>query len=274
MMNVLKYGLVVALSIVLLPGCGKTEEKKPAAGGGGGGGAPPLPDNTVEVKPDAATVGTIKFTAKLKGAAPKRAEIEMSAAECAAAHAAEPPLDETVIEGSGGTLQNVMVWIDNLDKKYAFKAPSSPIVIDQSGCMYKPHVVTMMAKQSIEVKNSDPVQHNIHALAKANDEFNFSQGAKSALTLTTGSKDKTFGSPEVPIKIKCDVHGWMGAWVGVFKHPYHGVTGADGSVTLKDVPPGTYTLKVWHEKYAKTPVEVQVTLKDKGAESASVELGE
>ena len=273
MTNVLKYGLVLALSMVLLSGCGKADEKKPAAGGPAGGAEPALPDNTVEVKPDAATVGTIKLTAKLKGAAPARAPIDMSDADCAAAHAAEPALDETVVPGSGGTLQNVMVWIEaGLDAKYVFKAPSTPVVIDQSGCIYKPHVLTMMAKQSIEVKNSDGVQHNIHATPKQSTEFNFSQAPKSSLTLTTGSKDKTFTKPEVPVKMKCEIHGWMGAHVGVFKHPYHGVTGADGSATLKDVPPGTYTVKVWHEKYGTK--EVKVTLKDKGAESASVELGE
>jgi len=271
MTNVLKYGLVLALSMVLLSSCGKSEPKKEAGGGGGGGD--PLPDNTVEVKPDAATVGTIKFTAKLKGAAPARAPIDMSDADCAAAHAAEPALDETVVPGSGGTLQNVMVWIDSgLDAKYVFKAPSTPVVIDQNGCVYKPHVLTMMVKQSIEVKNSDGVQHNIHATPKNSEEFNFSQKPKSSLTLTTGSKDKTFTKPEVPVKMKCEIHGWMGAHVGVFKHPYHGVTGADGSVTLKDVPPGTYTLKVWHEKYGQK--DVQVTLKDKGAESASAEFGD
>jgi plastocyanin len=275
MMNVLKYGLVVALSVVLLSGCGKTEEKKPGGGGPAGGGGAPEPDNTVEVKPDPATVGSIKFTAKLKGTAPARAPIDMSDADCAAAHASDPALDESVVPGSGGTLQNVMVWIDSgLDAKYVFKAPSTPVVIDQNGCMYKPHVITMMTKQSIEVKNSDGVQHNIHATPKLNTEFNFSQAPKTSMTLTTGSQNKCFTKVEVPFRVKCEIHGWMGATVGVFKHPYHGVTGADGTVSMKDVPPGTYTLKVWHEKYAKTPVEVQVTVKEKGEATASIELGE
>ncbi|MEK7469286.1 MAG: hypothetical protein AAB074_18080 [Planctomycetota bacterium] len=273
MTNVLKCSLVVALAMAMLSGCGKTEEKKPADGGAGGGGGAPVPDNTVEVKPDAATVGKITVTVKLKGAAPARAPIDMSDAECAAAHASEPALDETVVPGSGGTLQNAMVWIEKgLDAKYVFKAPAAAVLVDQSGCIYKPHVLTMMTKQSIEVKNSDGVQHNIHATSKANPEFNFSQAPKTSLTLTTGSKDRTFTQPEVPLKMKCEIHGWMGAWVGVFKHPYHGVSGADGTVTLKDVPPGTYTITVWHEKFGKK--EAQVTLKDKGAEAASVEFGE
>ncbi|MBI2923715.1 MAG: hypothetical protein HYY18_21875 [Planctomycetes bacterium] len=273
MQSVLKYGLVLALSAALVTGCdGKKDAGGGPSGGGGGGEAPP-PDNTVEVLPDAATAGTITITAKLKGAAPAMAPIDMTDAECAAAHVDTPALDESVVAGSGGTLQNVMVWVDKgLDAKYVFKAPSAPARIDQNGCVYKPHVISMMAKQALEVKNSDGVRHNIHATAKVNAEFNFSQDPKKTDTLTTASKAKTFVVGEVPIKVKCDVHGWMGAWVGVFKHPFHGVTGGDGTVTLKGVPPGSYTLKVWHEKYGTK--EVQVTLKDKGAESVTVEFGE
>jgi hypothetical protein len=269
-------GLVLALAAAaLVTGCGEQKPKPGPGGGGGGGGGTAPPDNTQEVLPDPATVGSITVTVKLKGTPPERKEVPMTEAECAAAHADKPHLDETVVPGSNGTLQNCMVWVGKgIDAKYAWKAPSTPVQIDQRGCVYYPHVVTMHAKQAMEVKNSDGVNHNIHSLPEKNSPFNFAQGGGKSNLLTTESKDKTFLLAEVPIKIKCDIHGWMGAWVGAFKHPYHGVTGADGTVKLDKVPPGTLSVMVWHEKYANPAKEVEVKLEAKGAQSVTVELGE
>lgn len=275
MTNVLKYSLAAALALAFLAGCGDSKPADgggkgggPTGGGGGGGGGDTTPDAPANL-PDAATVGTIKVTVKLKSAPPKRNEIPMSDETCSGMHK-EAPLDETVV-AANGLLQNAAVWIESgLDAKYSFPAPTTPVTIDQKGCVYVPHVLSMQAKQPLEVKNSDGVKHNIHSKSKSN-EFNMSQDAHSAMTLTTTSKpNRTFTAAEAAFKVQCDIHGWMGAWVLVFKHPFHGVSGADGVVTLKGVPPGTYKIHVWSEKYGDKTVEV--TLKEKGAEETAVEF--
>ena len=122
--------------------------------------------------------------------------------------------------------------------------------------MYLPHVLTVMVNQPITIRNSDPCLHNIHAVPKVNDEINKSQ--------LKGAKDLTerFTREEVAVKMKCDIHGWMGAWAGVFAHPFHGVTGADGSLSIR-VPPGEYEVSGWHE-YGKfdRPAAQKVTVAD------------
>jgi hypothetical protein len=94
----------------------------------------------------------------------------------------------------------------------------------------------------MQIINSDDTLHNVHGLAKANKEFNAGQPIQG-MKMT-----HTFSTKEVMVPFKCDVHGWMNAWVGVLDHPYYAVTGADGTFSLKGLPPGTYTVEAWHEK--------------------------
>ena len=105
-----------------------------------------------------------------------------------------------------------------------------------------PHVVGVRVGQPLEIENSDPTLHNIHAMSKVNQEFNNGQPIQG-MKMT-----HAFTQKEVMIPFKCDVHGWMNAYVGVLDHPFYAVTGADGSFSLKGLPPGTYTIEAWHEK--------------------------
>jgi plastocyanin len=141
---------------------------------------------------------------------------------------------------------------DGLDPEYAFETPTTPVVIDQKGCVYTPRVVGVRVGQPIEVVNSDPTLHNVHALPMVNQEFNQGQPVQYS------KLSRTFTAPEVMVRFKCDVHSWMAAWVGVVAHPYFAVTGADGSFQLPNLPPGTYTLEAWHEKLGPKTAKVTV----------------
>src|SRR6266568_1898821 len=147
------------------------------------------------------------------------------------------PTDETVVVNANGTLANVFVYVKSgLLASYTAPAPAGPMTLDQDGCRYHPHVLGIQVGQTLAIKNSDGILHNIKAKAKANRPFNISQP-----TVMTSSK--TFDKPEVMVALECNVHGWMHAWLGVLPHPFFGVSGGDGSFTVKGLPPGTYTIE-------------------------------
>ncbi len=199
----------------------------------------------------AKATGGIKATVKYTGNLPKMRPVKFDAdPECGKQHTSAVP--EETVAGKDGKLQNVIVYVSKGFEKWSYKAPADPVVLDQKGCMYVPHVFTVMAGQPIAIKNSDPVMHNVHAIPKVNKEFNRSQ--------LKGSKDlsEKFDKPELPVIIKCDVHGWMKSWAGVFAHPFHAVTGEDGTAAIK-LPAGEYEISVWHEKLA-VPAMQKVTV--------------
>jgi plastocyanin len=148
------------------------------------------------------------------------------------------------------TLRNAMVFVkEGVDKKY--DPPAEAAVLDQHGCQYEPHVISMMEGQTLTVRNSDDTNHNIHFLPKKNQEVNFTQPKKGM------TKDLKLEAEE-PFKVKCDVHPWMGCYIGVFTHPFHDVTDKDGTFELKGLPPGTYTIEAWHEEFGTKTMEVEV----------------
>jgi hypothetical protein len=139
--------------------------------------------------------------------------------------------------------------------------PPAPAVLDQKGCFYTPRVLGVRVGQPIALSNSDPTFHNVHALPRTNREFN------TGLSPGIAPTRRTFTAPEVMVRFKCDVHGWMAAHVGVLPHPFFAVTGADGAFALQGLPPGTYTIEAWHERFgAKTD---QVAVADRQAQTAS-----
>ena len=136
---------------------------------------------------------------------------------------------------------NVFVYIKNAPKGEV-KVPTEPVVIDQKGCNYHPHVIGVMVGQPVKILNPDGTLHNVHALAKVNQEFNM------AMPKFRTEVTKTFDKPEFMFAIKCDVHPWMNAWISVMPNSYFAVTGADGKFEIKDLPDGTYDVEAWHEK--------------------------
>jgi len=215
----------------------------------------------------AGDTGTISGTVKLKGgqaAATPRAAIDMSAVkECADTHKDKAAGTETEVVSKDGAVRYVLVSVKEGLGEKKFTAPAEAVELDQKGCVYTPHMFGMMVGQKLKIQNTDPTLHNVHGLPKKNEEFNTPQPAKGEAI------ERVFKRPEI-FYVKCDVHPWMGAWCGVFEHPFFAVTDAKGEFTIKDVPPGEYTLQFWHEVYP--PKEVKVTIKTGEAAKADMEL--
>jgi len=237
----------LALSAVLafaIIGCGGNKKEETAAPAP----AAPAAGKTV----DAATAGSISGTVTLDGKAPVLKPINMSAEPyCQKAHSS-PVVPPEVVVGEKDHLANVVVYVKDALGDYVFTTPADPVLLNQQGCMYDPHIIALMAGQTLEVKNSDQTTHNIHPMPKDNRDWNKSQAPGSAPI------DDSFARAELAIPVKCNVHPWMKSYIFVFKHPYFAVTTKDGKFDLKGLPPGTYTIEAWQEKYG--PVDQTVTI--------------
>jgi plastocyanin len=228
-----------------------------------GGGSQPAPAPAAETATapaatvDPATAATVAGKINLEGTPPANAPIQMKAdPACVAANKGHEPTQETFVSEAGG-LGNVFVYVES-GLSGSFPAPTTPVTFDQRACHYIPHVFGVQVGQPIEIVNSDPTLHNIHAMPKTNQEFNTAQpiqGMKTSHTFT--AKEDA-----VVIPFKCDVHGWMNAYVGVLDHPYFAVSKPDGSFSIGNLPPGKYTLAAWHERLGKQTLEVTVAAKE------------
>lgn len=211
---------------------------------------------------DAATAGAIAGKVTFAGTPPKPDMLRMNTDPvCVQTSGATSPSD-AVLVGAGGAVQNAFVYIkDGVDPAYTFDIPATPVVLDQKGCRYVPRVIGVRAGQPLEITNSDATLHNVHALPMSNQEFNHGQGPKAP------SMTHTFTVPEVMVRFMCNVHNWMSAYVGVMAHPFFAVTGADGTFEIAGLPPGTYTLAVWHETFG-TQTQ-QITIGDRETKTAA-----
>jgi plastocyanin len=193
--------------------------------------------------------GTVTFA----GDPPTLKPLAMNAdPACAAKHAGPVPAEMLVL-GNDNTMGNILVWVSNgLAAGKTWPAPTTPVVLDQKGCMYVPHVMGIMVGQPYRILNSDGILHNIHTLPKINRSFN--QGMPASMKETTTKFDK----PEAVFHIKCDVHPWMSAYIAVFTHPFFSVTATEGKFTISGLDPGTYEITAWHEKLGTQTASVTV----------------
>jgi len=240
-------GLALAATLACGGGSSETKPADASAAPAGGGGS----------KVDPATAGDVKGVVAFEGAAPRNEPIKMNADPVCVKQNTTPQAQETyMVSADGKTLGNVFVYVkDGLDK-YSFDTPTESAKIDQQNCRYHPHVFGMRVGQPLEIVNSDPTLHNIHAMPKGNAEFNNGQPIQGM------KMSHTFDKPEVMVPFKCDVHGWMNAYVGVMSHPYFFVTKEDGKFDLPNLPPGTYTLEAWHEKLGAQTATVTIGAKE------------
>jgi plastocyanin len=241
-------------ALLVLAACSKKEEA-PAA-------SSPMADQPMAAAPaspiDPATVATVSGTVKFDGTAPKASKIDMSQDPgCKGTNEAE----NVVV--SGGDLANVFVYVKEGLGNRTFDTPKDPVVLEQQGCKYHPHVLGVMAGQTVQIKNADPTTHNIHPTPKDNREWNESQPPQSPAI------EKNFAREEIMLPVKCNQHPWMKMYVNVVKSPFYAVTDKSGKYEIKGLPPGDYTIAFVHEKLGEQDQKVTVAPKDSKTVDAS-----
>ena len=240
-------GLALAASIACGGGSNSNTSSEPASPAATPSG----------LKVDTATAGDVKGVVTIDGMPGKNEPIRMNADPVCVKENTTPQFQETFVVGSDGkSLGNVFVYVKDGLGNYVYDTPTEAAKIDQMNCRYHPHVFGMRVGQPLEILNSDPTLHNIHALPKGNKEFNTGQPIQGMKTT------HTFEGKEIMVPFKCDVHGWMNAYVGVLDHPYFATTGDDGKFELKTLPPGTYTIEAWHEKLGASTQSVTLGPKE------------
>lgn len=196
---------------------------------------------------------TITGTIVFAGKAPTLKPLAMDADPACAKKHPKPVLAEMLVLGGGNTMGNVIVWVSKgLPAGKTYAAPKTPVTLDQRGCIYVPHAMGIMVGQPYRILNSDGILHNVHTLPKINRSFNSAQPG------TRKEMSTTFDKPEPIFQIKCDVHPWMSAYIGVFTHPFFSTTGADGKFTISNLDPGTYEVTAWHERLGTQTATVTV----------------
>lgn len=225
------------------------------------GSAPKAAPASAPAAAPAAGGATLTGKIAFEGAAPRMELLKMEAdAYCKAEHK-EPVYSQEVVVNANNTLRWVLVYVkDGVTGNYP--PPKEGVTLDQHGCQYSPHIFGIQAGQTLKILNSDSTLHNIHALPKKNAEFNIGQPFPKMVT------EKKFDQVEVPVRFKCDVHKWMGAYCAVLNHPFFAVTNEQGTFEIKNLPPGNYVIEAWHEKYGAQTQNVTVT----GAESKTVDF--
>lgn len=227
---------------LLTIGCGGGGDSTPAASTSGSTTAAPAaaqgPMGTASI------TGTVNFN----GEAPVRAKLNMDR-ECAALHD-EPVLSDVAVVNDG-KLQWAFIYVkEGITGEYT--PPSTAASFDQKGCHYTPHVMGVQTGQTVKILNSDPLLHNIHAMPETNRPFNFGMPKQG------DERDRSFPSEEILVKVKCDVHPWMGAWIGVVDHPFFAVSAEDGTFSIENLPAGDYTIELVHEVFGKQTMQVTV----------------
>jgi plastocyanin len=233
--------LSIGISLLLCSACNEPEQANPAR--------QPTPL-------DLSTTGTISGQVRFEGPVPEQAVLQLGGwSECAAQHPEGNPRAGDILVNDG-KLQNAMVYVKEGLGNRVFAVPPEPVTIDQKGCIFLPRIVGVQVDQPLRLLNSDALAHNVHGLPHNSRQWNFSLGVKGAARTITVNK------PEAMIEIKCDIHPWMRAYLGVFDHPYFALSGQDGAFTLKNLPPGEYTIEAWHEGFGTRSQQVSLGVKE------------
>lgn len=237
-----RQGLTLAVSAALacavagVLGCGKgpSSAAQPAGPATVGAAAAPAPGKT--------GTSTLSGFARFSGAVPAAARTKVSNDSYCEKATGPEVVDEAVLVSPAGGLANVFVWVKE-GVSGSYPPPSAPAVLDQKGCAYHPRVFGLVAGQELKIRSEDATLHNVHAKAEKNRSFNLAMPAPGT------ERSVRFAEPEVMVRIRCDVHGWMRSYAGVVAHPFFAVTKADGSYSVGSLPAGTYTLQAWHETF-------------------------
>lgn len=260
-MSCVLLSLVFVLAFSACGGKKEEEEEAPPQQAATTAASAPAATSAAPAAAPAAGSGTITGKVTFAGTPPAKEQIKMDAdAYCKSAHA-EPVYTQDVVVNSNGTLQWVLVYVKE-GVTGSYPPPATAVTLDQRGCQYHPHIFGIQAGQPLKIVNSDGTLHNIHALPKVNAEFNIGQPFQKMETV------KKFDKPEFPVRFKCDVHKWMGAYCGVFNHPFYATTNEQGTFEIKGLPPGNYVVEAWQEKYGAQDQNVTVS----GSETKTVDF--
>jgi len=236
------------LGLGLILGCTKPAETPPPA-------APTVPTAKVTDTFSGKTFalnGKVTFTGTVPGGT-----VKMSADPvCAKAHAGKTVAQYAVVVSPAKELAHVFVSIKDGNRYGGGAVPTEPVVLDQRGCLYEPHVMGVRVGQPLSIVNSDPTMHNVNAQSK------MSQGFNAGMPSLNQKIEKKFTKPEQMVKFKCDVHGWMSAYLGVMDHPFFAVSSPAGDFTIPNLPEGKYTAELWHETLGTKSVDFEITGKD------------
>jgi plastocyanin len=255
----MKQRLGWVVSAVVVAGLGVSGCKsapQPANTGGAGSAAPATPAAAAaSAALDPATLGTVSGIVHLTGKAPAPVLIDTSMDPACGMSGGGPIYSEQYAVKNGG-LGDVYVYVKNGPAAAMNYAPAvgAPVVMDQKGCRYTPHVVAVMRGGSVEFRNSDVTMHNIHTMptAAGSVPIDISQGPKGQ------PQDEQFNHVEQMIPVRCNNHPWMNAFVNVSATPFFAVTGADGHFEIKGLPAGDYTLGAVQEKLGEQTIQVTV----------------
>jgi len=199
--------------------------------------------------PGLAVCGSIKGKVVLAGAVPPAKKLDVTIDQYVCGTAKDP---EDLLLSPQKELKNAVVWLENPPSgKTASPVLPNKVEMDQSKCEFIPHIVIVPAGGTVDFLNSDRLLHNIHTTPKINPSINRTQPKDRTIPFT-------FEKAEI-VRINCDLHSWMQAWVVVAAHPFYAITGADGQFAFADLPPGQYKVQVWHERLGTVQASVTVT---------------
>jgi plastocyanin len=201
--------------------------------------------------------GTVTGRITVEGPVPPAAMIRLDAdPKCVALAAGVGRFDESVVIGESDTLENVFVYVKDGLPPRMYPIPATPVVLDQQQCRYVPRVLGMQVGQQLTIRNGDALLHNVRSEGVINETFDVGTPIQGM------EVQRTFATREVMVPFKCNVHAWMHAYVGVLEHPYFAVSDEAGRFSIGHLPPGTYTLEFWHERFGTATQQVTVSAQE------------
>jgi plastocyanin len=239
------------LVVLAMVGCNQHATIHPSAPGETSSAAAPAANAQI----DAATAGSVSGTVRFNGSAPTPIAIDMAQDPACNEASKTPNMTEQYIIHQG-RLANAFIYVKDGLGNRIYMPTKTPVVLDQQGCRYVPHVVGAMVGQAVEFRNSDRTMHNVHIVPPGTDD---SSGFDISQAPMAGTEQHTFRSPGLMIPVRCNNHPWMEAFLNVVNNPFFAVSDANGKFEIQGLPPGMYTLVAVQEKLGTQaqPIAVQ-----------------